>query len=122
MVQLKVCCNGVNRHALNISIPYGSIKSVHAFGLNAPQTHISIPYGSIKRQLCMANGLFFTVFQFLMVQLKDPPASTMSIISLFQFLMVQLKVLPEIQTHLSTQISIPYGSIKRKILEISNAL
>jgi len=54
---------------MNISIPYGSIKRTYA---PARPLHslISIPYGSIKRTDRKTDWTVYPIFQFLMVQLK----------------------------------------------------
>ena len=113
MVRLKVKVNTVSIHLRNIiSIPYGSIKSITVtytvrwFEISIPYgsikrssswrhcrtLQISIPYGSIKRVLRFGSPGGYTLFQFLMVRLKE--------------LASQLQVTDFL-------ISIPYGSIKR---------
>ena len=56
--------------AIRISIPYGSIKSRQR-QMNKSVSHISIPYGSIKRRKWKKKNLWKSLFQFLMVQLKE---------------------------------------------------
>ena len=71
MVQLKVSRKEMRAYLLGVSIPNGSIKSVHN----------TLPY------------VLHSVFQFLMVQLKElSNIDKQRAHQVFQFLMVQLKV------------------------------
>ena len=104
---------------MNISIPYGSIKSttcsysshVHfsAFQflmvrlkgwswiyLRCPYW-ISIPYGSIKSLVTNLAYLKTPLFQFLMVRLKGKDSWFSNLKQIFQFLMVRLKVVGDCQ-------------------------
>ena len=54
-----------------------------------------------------------SVFQFLMVRLKDEARPGMRTCRKFQFLMVRLKAISAINAMFFSFISIPYGSIKR---------
>ena len=75
-----------------ISIPYGAIKSFHNFiffGVN----FISIPYGAIKRLVDNNGNDIESIFQFLMVRLKELLIIRLvTHLYIFQFLMVRLKV------------------------------
>ena len=96
MVRLKGIFSRIARVMIQISIPYGSIKSKRPVkGLKAKA--ISIPYGSIKRSWCPCHN----------VSQKS-----------FQFLMVRLKVHIQQRYTINLRISIPYGSIKRCFLEV----
>ena len=77
---------------MDISIPYGSIKSKDVHTHCHHLYHISIPYGSIKS----GHGC---------------PQCYKTI--RFQFLMVQLKGFGQYFYNVQAVISIPYGSIKR---------
>ena len=78
---------------MSISIPYGAIKS-----WPRPQTIevsiiISIPYGAIKSIYLTFWMVYFFLFQFLMVRLKENVDFIIDLFSkTFQFLMVRLKV------------------------------
>ena len=98
-----------------ISIPYGSIKSSE-YCSSSPALVISIPYGSIKRIVGWFAVAIIVLFQFLMVRLKVKNQSWITKIDAFQFLMVRLKAQPTHFFMTFSSISIPYGSIKRQII------
>ena len=54
-----------------------------------------------------------TLFQFLMVQLKEGASTIQPRVSKFQFLMVQLKGIRAKTGKSMKHVSIPYGTIKR---------
>ena len=91
MVQLKGFCVYGFSDFYGISIPHGTIKrSVALFAFSL--TVISIPHGTIKSWYQGTYGLFQTVFQYLMVQLKARLTKITSQLGVkFQYLMVQLK-------------------------------
>ena len=72
----------------------------------------------LKEKKFFINTLFHQ-FQFLMVQLKVILNNSIKYSLLFQFLMVQLKVENRYKEIASTEISIPYGSIKSHTLMIN---
>jgi len=53
-----------------ISIPYGAIKSATSGAFNILLKQISIPYGAIKRVPTIIKKSEVNIFQFLMVRLK----------------------------------------------------
>ena len=70
MVRLKESLKREKNCEELISIPYGSIKSSYT-KLFAAIRAISIPYGSIKRCSLIAVDFTLSIFQFLMVRLKE---------------------------------------------------
>ena len=70
MVQLKAFTTTALISSTHISIPYGSIKRNRLPHQPVPVL-ISIPYGSIKRVIVPISLDVWTLFQFLMVQLKE---------------------------------------------------
>ena len=99
---------------------------------------VSIPYGTIKRTTFSSSSILAYLFQFLMVRLKGEYASgmaiyvgfqflmvrlkvyrpsTISTIAKFQFLMVRLKDCTLCRKRRISQVSIPYGTIKRAVDE-----
>ena len=57
-----------------------------------PLINISIPHGTIKRSQPGHVFKSFSIFQYLMVQLKGPEEGDNEYKTTFQYLMVQLKV------------------------------
>ena len=55
---------------MQISIPYGAIKSISDEAYSEKITGISIPYGAIKRRADRKALCRCGLFQFLMVRLK----------------------------------------------------
>ena len=70
MVRLKVAKNSLTVGQIEISIPYGAIKSINIIFRNFLQKKISIPYGAIKSGHGSNNNIAKNLFQFLMVRLK----------------------------------------------------
>ena len=78
--------------------------------------YISIPYGAIKSNIFLFNITQSSIFQFLMVRLKENVNRfAYGDATKFQFLMVRLKAIPYRQEEVWDSISIPYGAIKRRI-------
>ena len=92
MVRLKALCRKLKREGLlQVSIPYGSIKS-QLRNEYEPQKIVSIPYGSIKRNIPLSFEKEPQLFQFLMVRLKAYILNQVQKSGRkFQFLMVRLK-------------------------------
>jgi len=98
-----------------ISIPYGAIKSITICIVIVCIINISIPYGAIKRH--EGGGILrgANIFQFLMVRLKDSSNPILFLVTdIFQFLMVRLKEFILHCINSLTHISIPYGAIKSR--------
>ena len=98
-----------------ISIPHGTIKSVAAIVVASCGSSISIPHGTIKSTQKRYYKHLTSIFQYLMVQLKDLLPLLVLLLNKFQYLMVQLKVSCSCGDWGRYTISIPHGTIKRTL-------
>ena len=71
MVRLKERKDGVRPEFNIVSIPYGTIKSLMPSQWESNLDRVSIPYGTIKSVYQEINADNTTLFQFLMVRLKE---------------------------------------------------
>ena len=84
----------------------------HATCYLIPYYQVSIPYGTIKSVIVPSSDTPVYMFQFLMVQLKVLVYTIGAPSVMFQFLMVQLKAKVGGFVPFNFCVSIPYGTIK----------
>ncbi len=121
MVRLKVYSMVRSSVRICISIPYGAIKRQYL--AKAGQTYSKFQFLMVRLKAVGNDAFYYSQFkfQFLMVRLKVyEDFRDIRSDGIFQFLMVRLKVLKIQCQRALNVISIPYGAIKRREINIYN--